>query len=131
MGVGLLMNAGLPEWVASSPDDYVARAVSHASDLQRLAALRNGLRQQVLASPIFDAKRFAMHLRKRPAKHMAKVVRHSRTTQCRHNNMSLFDRFKSAGQAPGSADAADAAEQEALRLLEEGIAIEQAGVSMR
>ncbi|MCO5097928.1 MAG: tetratricopeptide repeat protein [Rhodocyclaceae bacterium] len=60
-GVGLLMNAGLPEWVASSPDDYVARAVSHASDLQRLAALRNGLRQQVLASPIFDAKRFAMH----------------------------------------------------------------------
>lgn len=60
-GDGLLMNAGLPEWVASSPDDYVARAVSHASDLQRLAALRNGLRQQVLASPIFDAKRFAMH----------------------------------------------------------------------
>jgi predicted O-linked N-acetylglucosamine transferase (SPINDLY family) len=60
-GVGLLMNAGLPEWVASGPDDYVARAVSHASDLQRLAALRNGLRQQVLASPIFDAKRFAMH----------------------------------------------------------------------
>jgi predicted O-linked N-acetylglucosamine transferase (SPINDLY family) len=60
-GVGLLMNAGLPEWVANSPDDYVARAVSHASDLQRLAALRNGLRQQVLASPIFDAKRFAMH----------------------------------------------------------------------
>jgi predicted O-linked N-acetylglucosamine transferase (SPINDLY family) len=60
-GVGLLMNAGLPEWVASSPDDYVAKAVSHASNLQRLAALRNGLRQQVLASPIFDARRFAMH----------------------------------------------------------------------
>jgi predicted O-linked N-acetylglucosamine transferase (SPINDLY family) len=60
-GVGLLMNAGLPEWVASSPDDYVARAVSHAINLKRLAALRSGLRQQVLASPIFDAKRFAQH----------------------------------------------------------------------
>ena len=60
-GVGLLMNAGLPEWVASSPDDYVARAVSHAINLERLAALRKGLRQQVLASPIFDAKRFAQH----------------------------------------------------------------------
>ena len=60
-GVGLLMNAGLPEWVASSPDDYVARAVSHAMNLERLAALRKGLRQQVLASPIFDAKRFAQH----------------------------------------------------------------------
>jgi predicted O-linked N-acetylglucosamine transferase (SPINDLY family) len=60
-GVGLLMNAGLPEWVASSPDDYVARAVSHAINLKRLAALRSGLRQQVLASPVFDANRFAIH----------------------------------------------------------------------
>ena len=58
-GVGLLMNAGLPEWVAVDEDDYVARAVSHADDLSRLAALRNGLRQQVLASPICDAPRFA------------------------------------------------------------------------
>jgi predicted O-linked N-acetylglucosamine transferase (SPINDLY family) len=30
--------------------------------LQRLAALRGGLRQQVLASPIFDATRFAQNL---------------------------------------------------------------------
>ena len=60
-GVGLMMNAGLPEWIAADDDDYVARAVSHASDLQRLAALRNGLRQQVVASPIFDAPRFAEH----------------------------------------------------------------------
>ena len=60
-GVGLLMNAGLPEWIATAPDDYVARAVSHAGDLDRLAELRSGLRQQVLASPIFDAQRFAGH----------------------------------------------------------------------
>ena len=60
-GVGLLMNAGLPEWVASDQDDYLSRAVAHASDLQRLASLRAGLRQQVLASPIFDAPRFARH----------------------------------------------------------------------
>ncbi|MHB8354888.1 MAG: tetratricopeptide repeat protein, partial [Burkholderiales bacterium] len=60
-GVGILMNAGLPEWIATDTDDYVARAVSHAADLQRLAALRNGLRQQVLASPLFDASRFARH----------------------------------------------------------------------
>jgi predicted O-linked N-acetylglucosamine transferase (SPINDLY family) len=60
-GVGLLMNAGLPEWVASDADDYVARAVFHAGNLERLAVLRSQLREQVLASPVFDAARFAMH----------------------------------------------------------------------
>ncbi|MBW8721207.1 MAG: tetratricopeptide repeat protein [Polaromonas sp.] len=60
-GVGLLMNAGLPEWVVADPHDYVARAVAHAGDLQRLALLRRGLRKQVLDSPVFDASRFARH----------------------------------------------------------------------
>jgi protein O-GlcNAc transferase len=60
-GVGLLTNAGLPEWVAEDSDDYVRRAVSHAGDLPRLASLRAGMREQVLASPVFDAPRFARH----------------------------------------------------------------------
>jgi len=60
-GVGLLMNAGLPDWIANDADDYVARAVSHAGDLQRLASLRKGLREQVLSSPLFDTPRFARH----------------------------------------------------------------------
>jgi predicted O-linked N-acetylglucosamine transferase (SPINDLY family) len=60
-GVGLLMNAGLLEWIAGDDDDYVARAVSHAGDLQGLAALRSELRQRVMDSPIFDAPRFAQH----------------------------------------------------------------------
>ena len=58
-GVGILMNAGLPEWVAANADDYVARAMLHAGDLHSLAMLRNSLRQQVLASPIFNASHFA------------------------------------------------------------------------
>jgi predicted O-linked N-acetylglucosamine transferase (SPINDLY family) len=60
-GVGLLANAGLAEWIASDADDYVARAVSCVGDLPGLAALRRRLRQQVLVSPLFDARRFAMH----------------------------------------------------------------------
>ena len=52
-------NAGLPEWIAAGQDDYVAKAVRFSADLQRLAALRAGLREQVLASPLFDAPRFA------------------------------------------------------------------------
>ncbi len=60
-GVGLMMNAGLPEWITHNAEDYVARAVWHASDLNRLALLRASLRQQVLASPLFDAPLFARH----------------------------------------------------------------------
>ena len=60
-GVGLLMNAGLPDWIATDPDDYVARAVAHGSDVRQLASLRAGLRQQVMISPLFDAPRFARH----------------------------------------------------------------------
>jgi len=57
------MNAELPDWVAKDEEDYVSRAISHAADLQRLSRLRSGLRQQVLASPLMDAKRFAGHFK--------------------------------------------------------------------
>lgn len=60
-GVGILANTGLPDWIAADANDYVAKALAHASDLPRLATLRSGLRQQVLASPLFDAPRFARH----------------------------------------------------------------------
>lgn len=60
-GVGLLMNAGLSEWIAADADDYVARAVSHASNSNQLALLRSTLRRDILASPIFNAPRFAEH----------------------------------------------------------------------
>ena len=58
-GQSLASSAGLPEWIAEDESGYVARGVAHSSDLTRLAALRGGLRQQVLASPLFDASRFA------------------------------------------------------------------------
>ncbi len=60
-GVGLAMNAGLADWVARDAADYVAKAVAHAADTAALAGLRAGLRERVLASPLFDATRFARH----------------------------------------------------------------------
>jgi predicted O-linked N-acetylglucosamine transferase (SPINDLY family) len=59
MGESILHNAGLPDWIARNDDDYVTKAAAHAADLNKLAALRAGLRQQVLASPLFDAPCFA------------------------------------------------------------------------
>jgi protein O-GlcNAc transferase len=52
-------NAGLPDWIAADEEEYVAKAVTFSSDLDMLAALRAVLREQVLASPLFDAPRFA------------------------------------------------------------------------
>ncbi|KAA0888384.1 tetratricopeptide repeat protein [Oryzomonas rubra] len=61
VGESITHNAGLTDWIANNVDDYVAKAVEHTRDLNRLATLRNKLRQQVLASPLFDAPRFAKH----------------------------------------------------------------------
>ncbi|KXS33660.1 MAG: Tetratricopeptide TPR_2 repeat protein [Candidatus Gallionella acididurans] len=60
-GASLLTAAGLPEWVAASRQEYISKAIALAGDYTKLAALRSGLRQQVLASPLFDAPRFARH----------------------------------------------------------------------
>ena len=54
-------NAGLSDWIATSEDDYVAKTIQFASDLPKLSALRNQLREQVRISPLFNAPRFAKH----------------------------------------------------------------------
>ena len=61
-GASLLTAAGLSDWIAADEDEYVANAVAFASNLEALAGLRAGLRQRVLASPLFDAPRFARNL---------------------------------------------------------------------
>jgi FkbM family methyltransferase len=53
-----LVNAGLPGMVAGNWDEYVDIAAGLASDLDALAALRAGLRDQVAASPLCDGERF-------------------------------------------------------------------------
>ncbi len=61
-GVGLLMNAGLAQWIAADKNDYVNQARMLSSDLPALAELRATLRERVLNSPIFDAGKFARNL---------------------------------------------------------------------
>ena len=62
MGESILHTAGLPEWIAADEADYAVRGARLAADPEALAALRAGLRARVLASPLFDAPRFARHL---------------------------------------------------------------------
>ena len=60
-GEGILHAVGLDDWIAADDDDYLAKAVSFAADIPRLAALRAGMRERVRTSPLFDAPRFARH----------------------------------------------------------------------
>ena len=62
LGSSLLHRCGLGELVARSPADYARIAAALAADLPALAALRNGLRQRVAASPLVDANRHTREL---------------------------------------------------------------------
>ena len=62
IGESIAHNAGLADWIAENDDDYLEKALHHTADIGRLADLRSTLRPQVLASPLFDAPRFARHL---------------------------------------------------------------------
>ena len=61
-GEGLLVNAGMKDWIAADVGDYIERAARRAADSAALSELRMGLRAQLLASPLLDAPRFARHL---------------------------------------------------------------------
>lgn len=61
-GASLLTAAGLSDWVTENQAQYLAKAVQFCGDLKQLSQLRAGLRAQVLASPLFDGKRFAANL---------------------------------------------------------------------
>lgn len=62
MGEGILHAAGLPEWIAPDAASYAATGKRLAGNIDALAALRAGLRGRMLASPLFDASRFARNL---------------------------------------------------------------------
>ena len=54
VGASILRTIGLPEFIAGDPDGYVDIAVAAVADLDRLNAVRHGLRDRLAASPIAD-----------------------------------------------------------------------------
>ena len=59
VGVTLLAQVGLDQLVATSLDDYIARAVSLAAMRKDLAGIRSVLRARMAGSPLCDAAAFA------------------------------------------------------------------------
>jgi protein O-GlcNAc transferase len=53
---------GLQELIAKNQDDYVNIAVELAGNIEKLSALRAGMRERMLASPLMNVQRFTRNL---------------------------------------------------------------------
>jgi predicted O-linked N-acetylglucosamine transferase (SPINDLY family) len=62
VGASLMTHLGLPDWIAANEEEYLARALSAATDCARLAALRTSLRERMRASPVCDPIAFTRNL---------------------------------------------------------------------
>jgi predicted O-linked N-acetylglucosamine transferase (SPINDLY family) len=58
----ILTTAGLADWIASTPGDYVRLAVEFSGNKPMLAAVRKSLRERFQHSPLMDEKRFVRDL---------------------------------------------------------------------
>lgn len=61
-GASILTSLGRPEWIARSPQEYIAIAQRLAADPQALATIRSGLRAALQASPLMDNAGFTREL---------------------------------------------------------------------
>jgi predicted O-linked N-acetylglucosamine transferase (SPINDLY family) len=62
VSASLLTTAGLPELIATSPQQYIDIAAALASDPNRLLQLRTSMRERLHASPLLDGPRFTRNL---------------------------------------------------------------------
>jgi predicted O-linked N-acetylglucosamine transferase (SPINDLY family) len=61
-GVSILSNIGLPHLIAESPQEYAAKAIALAGDVEHLTQLRGSLRERLSRSPLCDGAGFARDL---------------------------------------------------------------------
>ena len=61
LGESIAHNSGLSDWIASDEEEYVIKAVAWASNLETLSELRNGMRERLLGTALFDVPRFALN----------------------------------------------------------------------
>lgn len=62
MGVTILTNADLKEWIADDIEGYIERAVDLANNKEKLKELRKGLREKFAASPAMDKEDFTRNM---------------------------------------------------------------------
>lgn len=64
LGSSILQGLGHPEWIAENEEEYIAKGVALANDLNHLSEIRATLRDQMENSPLRDEKGFALKVEK-------------------------------------------------------------------
>jgi protein O-GlcNAc transferase len=62
MGASILNSVGARDWIASSSDEYIAKAIKLALGPDFLAYIHAKMRESVIRSPLFDAKEFTKQM---------------------------------------------------------------------
>ena len=62
VGLSILSRVGLSDFAASTPAEYVEKAVAFSGELDNLAKIRASLRSMMFNSPLCDKKRFTKNL---------------------------------------------------------------------
>ncbi len=62
VGASLLTCVGLEEWIAGSPEALLTKTAELAADAEKLAGLRDSLRNRLAASPLCDGDAFALNV---------------------------------------------------------------------
>jgi predicted O-linked N-acetylglucosamine transferase (SPINDLY family) len=61
-GLSILSAAGLAEFAAATPEEYIQIATTFANDPPQLAAIRAGMRERLKRTPLLDQQRFTRNL---------------------------------------------------------------------
>jgi FkbM family methyltransferase len=62
VGMSILTNAGLPDLIAESEEDYIQKARALAMNIEQLKSLRSNLRNMLVSSALMDARRFTQNI---------------------------------------------------------------------
>jgi predicted O-linked N-acetylglucosamine transferase (SPINDLY family) len=61
IGVSINKNLSMEDWIANNEKDYISKAISKASDLEKLFQIKKELRNKFLKSPLSNTKQYAKH----------------------------------------------------------------------
>jgi len=61
IGVSINKNLSMDDWIANNEKDYISKAISKVSDLEKLFQIKKELRNKFLKSPLSNTKQYAKH----------------------------------------------------------------------